>query len=130
MATLQKIYSDIDFTLTKRPVVGDIALSYDSQAIIRSIRNILSTKKYEKMFNPDFGSNLDVILFENISSLTASALQKEISVAISNYEPRVSMKSVDVSPYPEKNGYSVTLTFYLLNATQPTTVTVFLERNR
>jgi phage baseplate assembly protein W len=130
MATLQKIYSDIDFTLTKRPVVGDIALSYDSQAIIRSIRNILSTKKYEKMFNPDFGSNLDVILFENISSLTASALQKEISVAISNYEPRVNMKSVDVSPYPEKNGYSVTLTFYLLNATQPTTVTVFLERNR
>ena len=130
MATLQKIYSDIDFTLTKRPVVGDIALSYDSQAIIRSIRNILSTKKYEKMFNPDFGSNLDVILFENISSLTASALQKEISVAISNYEPRVSMKSVDVSPYPEKNGYSVTLTLYLLNATQPTTVTVFLERNR
>jgi phage baseplate assembly protein W len=82
------------------------------------------------MFNPDFGSNLDVILFENISSLTASALQKEISVAISNYEPRVNMKSVDVSPYPEKNGYSVTLTFYLLNATQPTTVTVFLERNR
>jgi phage baseplate assembly protein W len=130
MATLQKIYSDIDFTLTKRPVVGDIALSYDSQAIIRSIRNILSTKKYEKMFNPDFGSNLDVILFENISSLTASALQKEISVAISNYEPRVNMKSVDVSPYPEKNGYSVTLTFYLLNATRPTTVTVFLERNR
>lgn len=130
MATLQKIYSDIDFTLTKRPVVGDIALSYDSQAIIRSIRNILSTKKYEKMFNPDFGSNLDVILFENISSLTASALEKEISVAISNYEPRVNVKSVDVSPYPEKNGYSVTLTFYLLNATQPTTVTVFLERNR
>ena len=32
--------------------------------------------------------------------------------------------------FPEKNGYSVTLTFYLINATQPTTVTVFLERNR
>lgn len=130
MAILQKIYSDIDFTLTKRPVVGDIALSYDSQAIIRSIRNILSTKKYEKPFNPDFGSNIDTLLFENISSLTTSALEKEIDVAIKNYEPRVNMESVDVTPFPDKNAYSVTLTFYLLNATQPTTVTVFLERNR
>lgn len=130
MATLQKIYSDIDFTLTKRPVVGDIALSYDSQAIIRSIRNILLTKKYEKLFDPQFGSNIDALLFENISSITASALEKEISFALTNYEPRVSIQSVVVSSFPEKNGYSVTLTFYLINATQPTTVTVFLERNR
>ena len=130
MATLQKIYSDIDFTLTKRPVVGDIALSYDSQAIIRSIRNILLTKRYEKLFDPQFGSNIDALLFENISSITASALEKEISFALTNYEPRVSIQSVVVSSFPEKNGYSVTLTFYLINATQPTTVTVFLERNR
>jgi phage baseplate assembly protein W len=130
MATLQKIYSDIDFTLAKRPVVGDIALSYDSQAIIRSIRNILLTKRYEKLFDPQFGSNIDALLFENISSITASALEKEISFALTNYEPRVSIQSVVVSSFPEKNGYSVTLTFYLINATQPTTVTVFLERNR
>jgi phage baseplate assembly protein W len=130
MATLQKIYSDIDFTLAKRPVVGDIALSYDSQAIIRSIRNILLTKRYEKLFDPQFGSNIDALLFENISSITASALEKEISFALTNYEPRVSIQSVVVSSFPEKNGYSVTLTFYLVNATQPTTVTVFLERNR
>lgn len=130
MATLQKIYSDIDFTLTKRPVLGDIALSYDSQAIIRSIRNILLTKRYEKLFDPQFGSNIDALLFENISNITASALEKEISFALTNYEPRVSIQSVVVSSFPEKNGYSVTLTFYLINATQPTTVTVFLERNR
>jgi len=130
MATLQKIYSDIDFTLAKRPAVGDIALSYDSQAIIRSIRNILLTKRYEKLFDPQFGSNIDALLFENISSITASALEKEISFALTNYEPRVSIQSVVVSSFPEKNGYSVTLTFYLINATQPTTVTVFLERNR
>jgi phage baseplate assembly protein W len=111
-------------------VVGDIALSYDSQAIIRSIRNILLTKRYEKLFDPQFGSNIDALLFENISSITASALEKEISFALTNYEPRVSIQSVVVSSFPEKNGYSVTLTFYLVNATQPTTVTVFLERNR
>jgi phage baseplate assembly protein W len=127
---IQKLYSDIDFTLSKRPVLNDIALSYDNQAIIRSVRNILLTKKFEKLWNPEFGSNIDILLFENISSVTASALEKEISVAISNYEPRVNMKSVLVTPYIDKNAYDVTLTFYIANATQPTTVTVFLERNR
>jgi phage baseplate assembly protein W len=130
MATIQKLYSDIDFTLAKRPVVNDIALSYDSQAIIRSMRNILLTKKYEKLWSPDFGSNVDGLLFENISSVTATALEKEISVAIRNHEPRVNLKSVVVTPYIDRNAYDVTLTFYIANATQPTTITVFLERNR
>jgi phage baseplate assembly protein W len=130
MATIQKLYSDIDFTLAKRPVVNDIALSYDSQAIIRSVRNILLTKKFEKPWNPDFGSNVDALLFENISFMAASALEKEITVAINNYEPRVNLKNVVVQPYPDRNAYDVTLTFFIANATQPTTVTVFLERNR
>ena len=130
MATIQKLYSDIDFTLAKRPVVNDIALSYDSQAIIRSVRNILLTKRFEKPWNPDFGSNVDALLFENISFITASALEKEISVAITNYEPRINLKNVTVQPYPNKNAYDVTMTFFIANATQPTTVTVFLERNR
>lgn len=130
MATIQKLYSDIDFNLARKPVVGDIALSYDSQAIIRSIRNILLTKKFEKPWNPQFGSNIDAILFENMSFLAAGALEKEITNAVNNYEPRVNLKQVVVKPIPDKNAYSVTLTFFIANATQPTTVTVFLERNR
>jgi len=130
MATIQKLYSDIDFTMAKRPTVNDIALSYDSQAIIRSVRNILLTKKFEKPWNPAFGSNIDALLFENISFMTASALEKEISVAITNYEPRINLKNVTVQPYPDKNAYDVTMTFFIANATQSTTVTVFLERNR
>jgi len=80
--------------------------------------------------NPDFGSNVDGLLFENISAITATALEKEISVAIRNYEPRVNLKSVVVTPYVDRNAYDVTMTFYIANATQPTTITVFLERNR
>lgn len=128
--SINKLYSDIDFTFAKRPVVKDVALSYDTQAVIRSIRNILLTKKYEKLFNPSFGTNLDAILFEPISVITTNTLQQEITNAIRNYEPRVTLQSVVVSPDADRNSYGVTLTFYLENATQPTTVTVFLERNR
>jgi phage baseplate assembly protein W len=130
MATLSKIYSDIDFTFTKKPVVGDVALSYDAQAVIRSIRNILLTRHYEKPFNPDFGSNIDALLFEMVSPLTSTALEGEIRTTIENYEPRARLSEVIVNPQPDNNAYSVSLSFYIENATLPTTVTLLLERNR
>lgn len=130
MATLSKIYSDIDFTFTKKPVVGDVALSYDSQAVIRSVRNILLTRHYEKPFNPDFGSNIDAILFELVSPLSAASLEREIRTSIENYEPRAKLSEIVVNPQPDKNAYSVSLSFYIENATLPTTVTLLLERNR
>lgn len=128
--TITKIYSDIDFTFTKKPVTGDVALSYDAQAVIRSIRNLLLTNYYERPFNPELGSNLNAILFEPVSPLTAASLEREISVMIENYEPRASLDSITVSPQPDQNAYNVSLSFYIENATLPTTVTLLLERNR
>jgi phage baseplate assembly protein W len=130
MTNITKIYSDIDFTFTKRPVVNDVALSYDAQAVIRSIRNLLLTKHYEKPFNPDLGSNLDALLFENFSPLTSSSIEREILNMVTNYEPRARMQYINVSVDDSKNAYNVTLSFFIENATTPTTVTLFLERNR
>jgi len=130
MATLQKLYSDIDFTFTKKPVTGDVALSYDNQAVIRSVRNLLSTRFYERPFNPNLGSNVDALLFEMVSPSTAATLETEITNTIENYEPRAKINSVVVKANPDNHSYSVTLSFYIENATQPTTVTLLLERNR
>jgi len=130
MANLQKIYSDIDFTFTKKPVTADVALSYDQQAVTRSIRNLLLTNHYERPFNPDLGAGVGALLFEPMNSLTSSQLESTIHTAITNYEPRAILKSVVVSPLLDKNSYGVTITFFLQNATQATTISVILERNR
>lgn len=130
MANIQKLYSDIDFTFTKKPMVGDIAISYDTQAVIRSVRNLLQTKHYERPFNPDLGSNIESMLFEPLTLANAIQLEGEIRLMISNYEPRVSVSTVKVVPQEDKNAYEVTLTFFLENATVPTTVTMLLERIR
>jgi phage baseplate assembly protein W len=128
--TITRIYSDIDFTFTKKPVTGDVALSYDNQAVIRSIRNLLLTNHFERPFNPDLGSNLNAILFEPVSPLTAASLEREIATMIDNYEPRARINEVIVTPLPDNNAYNVYLSFYIENATLPTTVTLLLERNR
>ena len=130
MATLNHIYSDIDFTFKPKPVSGDVALSYDQQAVIRSVRNLLLTNHFERPFNPDLGSNLNALLFENISPSLTVSLQNEIISTISNYEPRARVKTVAVSVLPDQNSYSATITFYIANATSPTTVTVLLQRDR
>jgi phage baseplate assembly protein W len=130
MATLQKIYSDIDFTFTKKPSVGDIALSYDQQAVIRSVRNLLQTNQYERKFNPSLGSNINALLFELNTPITAAAIKSEIVNTITNYEPRVSLQTVDVVSTRNQLGYNVTVTFFMENSTQATTVTLLLERNR
>jgi len=130
MGTLTKVFSDIDFTFTQRPVVGDIAVSYDQQAVIRSIRNLLLTRHYERPFNPDLGGNIEGLLFENASQTVSATLENEITNVINNYEPRVTLQTVSVSVQPDLNSYSVRITFYLKNAATPTTINVILERNR
>lgn len=128
--TLKKIYSDIDFTFTKRPGAGDVAISYDTQAVVRSIRNLLLTRHFEKLFNPSIGSNLDALLFENASSLTAAGIETEITDVINNFEKRANLLSVSVKALPDNHAYEVTISFYIENATVPTTVNLLLERNR
>jgi phage baseplate assembly protein W len=131
MATnINKLYSDIDFTFTKKPVTADVALSYDNQAVIRSVRNLLLTKYYERPFNPDLGSNLDALLFEMVSPITSAAIENEIRNTITNFEPRAKISDLVVSERPDQNSYDITITFYIENATLPTTVTLLLERNR
>jgi phage baseplate assembly protein W len=130
MATINRIYSDIDFTFTKKPVTADVALSYDAQAVTRSIRNLLNTQNYDRPFNPDLGSQITGLLFENISPIVAVTMEGLIKNLIKAYEPRANVQSVTVNAMPDTNAYRVTISFYIENATQPTTTTILLERNR
>ena len=130
MADLKKIYSDIDLTFTRVPGTNDIALSYDEQAVVRSVRNIILTNRFERLFQPDIGSTVQLMLFENLSPSIANTLELEIKTTLENEEPRVSSTTVKVTPDYDKNGYYVSLTFYIGNNTQPTVVGFLLERSR
>lgn len=130
MAQLQKIYSDLDLRFIPQPGTKDVSLSYDDQAVIRSIKNLLLTKPNEKLWNPTIGSNVDGLLFEPITPLTANLLQDEITRTINNWEPRARIATIDVVAYPDQNGYNVSLFFYIGNNTTPTGIQLVLKRAR
>jgi phage baseplate assembly protein W len=123
-------YKDLDLNFTVHPVKKDINKHTAERAVINSIKNLVLTNHYEKPFNPDFGSNLRRLLFENADSFTATLIEREISEVISNYEPRARISSVDASPNFEETGYNVQLEFYIVNLTDPIKITFFLERIR
>lgn len=128
--TLTKRYSDIDFNFTRTPGRNDIALSYDEMAVIRSVRNLLLTKNYERPFQPTIGSRVNQMLFEPIDFLTAQSLRSEIESVITNNEPRVKIDSILVNADPDNNAYNVTLQFFIGNNVEPTAINLILERTR
>jgi phage baseplate assembly protein W len=130
MANLQKIYSDLDLTFNRVPGTNDVSLSYDDQAVIRSIRYLLMTNFYERPFQPNIGSNLDKLLFEPANNLTSGMLADEIRNVIENYEPRATIDVITVTPNPDGNSFSASIQFYIGNNTSPTAVNLFLQRSR
>ena len=123
-------YKDLDLNFNIHPVKKDLVKSTGERAVINSIKNLVSTNHYEKPFNPSFGSNLRRLLFENTDKFTASLIEREIAEVIENFEPRARVRSVIVSPTIDSNGFNVELEFFIVNRTDPLTITFFLERIR
>jgi phage baseplate assembly protein W len=123
-------FKDLDLNFTIHPVRKDINKNVGEIAIINSIKNLVLTNHYEKPFNPNFGSNLRRLLFENADGITASLLEREISQVILNYEPRARVRRVNVSPNTEETGFNVELEFFIINRTEPVVINFFLERIR
>jgi phage baseplate assembly protein W len=130
MAQIQKIYADLDLTFKRTPVTGDVAMRYDAQSVIASVRNLLLTNFYERPFQPNIGSNIDSLLFELADDLTSNVLEIEIRNVISNFEPRVSIDVLTVNLNADKNSFTVYLQFYVGNNTTPSAVNLILQRSR
>jgi phage baseplate assembly protein W len=123
-------FRDLDLSFNIHPVKKDINKHVGVKAVINSIKNLVLTNHYEKPFQPEIGSNVRKLLFENIDELTSIALQREISQVIANYEPRASVSKVYVFADYDNNGFNVEVEFSIINQSDPITITFFLERIR
>ena len=125
-----RIYSDLNLSFTKNPVTKDVSKLHDIVAIKRSVKNIILTNKYERPFNPDFGCNLRGYLFENITDPLMIAIKDRVTLAIEEYEPRVSVEDVVVSEDGTNNGINIMVSFVVQGVEEPVTVSTFLQRVR
>ena len=112
-------FKDISITFQANPLNNDLIAIKNENAIARSIRNIVFTLPGEKYFNPNFGSKISKVLFENIDDITASVIVDEIKESIRNYEPRVNLLSVSVNPNPDENEMNVSVKYEIVGIDIP-----------
>ena len=124
------VFSDLDLNFGIHPVRKDIIKLRGDISILNSVKNLVLLNFYEKPFHPEIGSNIRRLLFENLDSVTAIALENQIRQVIENFEPRMRLSDVSVDPDYDNNGFKVFITFTLFNSTTPMQVDFFLERLR
>ena len=112
-------FKDLSMTFQSNPLNGDLIAIKNVNAITRSIRNIVLTTPGEKFFDPDFGSNVSNLLFENVDDITASQIQEEIEFSINNYEPRVKLLDVKVIADNDNASFDTIITYEVIGANVP-----------
>ena len=124
-------YVDLDLFFGKKTSNRDISDVTDVQAVKRSIRNLVLLNTFEKPFHPEIASGVRDMLFELMTPVTAALLSRQVQDVIENFEPRARLVGVRAIPDYDKNSYSVTVEFYVVNTpTELVDLTIFLERLR
>ena len=128
---ISKAFKDINLSFTPHPITKDLTVIKNANAIKRSIRNIVQTIPGERFFNPILGSDVRSSLFEFVDFGTASVIQKEITTAIENFEPRVYNIQVEAIARPDNNEFEVNIYFDIIGQEFPTQeFTFMLEATR
>lgn len=126
----QEIYSDFLTNLNVHPDTQQLLRITNEDAVKRSIRNLLLTSEYERLFQPDVYSNIRKILFENITAQTTEQLKTYVREVIENHEPRCKLVMVDAEASEYEQAYRVTVVYYTINNPAPQNLTVTLYRIR
>jgi len=123
-------FKDLDLNFAIHPIRKDINIHRAEYAVINSVKNLILTNHFERPFQPEVGSNIRRLLFENIDVILAAQIEREIEETINNFEPRVEVSSTTAIASPDENGYKIILEFFVINNPDPITINFFLERIR
>ena len=116
---VSKSFKDVSMSFKFNPLSGDLITLKNENAIARSVRNIVLTTPGEKFFDPDFGSSVSEILFENVDEITAISIEDEIKSSLRNYEPRVELINLTVNPNFDENQFDVLISYRIVGIDIP-----------
>jgi phage baseplate assembly protein W len=83
---------------------GAIATASGPESVESAIRVILSTAPSERVMRPLFGCGIWDLLFEPVNANTIGLMVRAVREAIAQWEPRVILHDVIVTPDPDDGG--------------------------
>ena len=111
MSIANRTYKDLAFSMFANPMSGDIGKKTGAAAVKGAIVSILKTNFNERLFAPEFGSNIRALLFEQMTPLTEKRLKKEVESALAKHEPRATVLGTSVKAQEEQNRYEISVVF-------------------
>ena len=130
-AVSKNVYTDLDMLFKAHPLTGDITTKKDSEAIKRSVRNIVLTNKFERPFKPNFGASIRDSLFELKNNRAKRRLEKDIIDVLVTNEPRISNVVVEISDIRTDNNHLDVRVFYnIINGLEQQTSNFTVTRVR
>ncbi len=112
------------FPVTFKKGANTVELSENEKDIKESLVILLSTSLGERVMRPDYGANMEDLLFEAINVTTATIIIERLKRAILFHEPRVKVNDIDMVP-DAKNGLIQVTVDYNIISTNTRTNLVF-----
>jgi len=100
----------LDFS---NPVQRDIVVDYDQAAVVNSIVNLFNTMPGQNLLNPTYGLNLMQYLFLPATSTTATLVGQTILKNLSTFEPRATVKNINITVNPDDNSMAIVLSILI-----------------
>ena len=104
-------FKDISLSFKPHPITRDVIPLKNESAISRAVKNLVLTHLEERPFNPILGSRINASLLELMDVGSASIIADEIRNTVDNFEPRVRLVDVEVTPYYDSHIYDVVIVY-------------------
>ena len=88
--------------------------SSDSAAIKADLLNLILTRKGQRLYNPDFGTDLLKFIFEPNDTLTLNNVSQEIRTVVSKYLPKLKISDISVTESTESEYAAVVRIDYII----------------
>ena len=123
---ISRAFKDISLSFTKHPVTNDVTVLKNEDAIKKSVVNLCRTRINERFFNDLLGTSIEDSLFEtNLDDIT-SFLEREITVLLKNYEPRITLTGVIVESLVDSYELQIRVEYEITGLPFPTQNIEFL----
>lgn len=94
-----------------------LMLTSDEEDIQRSLQILLSTRKGERVMVPDYGCNLDEMLFEPMTTTFKTYIRDMVRTAILFYEARIELHAVKIDDSRDVEGVILVIIEYTVRTT-------------
>lgn len=123
-----KSFKDFNISFARNLFTDDISAVTNENSIKQAIKNLILTVPGEKPFQPLVGSRVYELLFEPLDPFTMDSIRDEIINTVTQYEKRVDLVNVYVTPIYENNKINVTVEYRVIGVPIVEEITFVLQK--